>query len=261
MQNLQSLKDLSSSPRKSFTNSPVLPVLTGLFLWLKADEITGLNDTNPITTWADSSTEGNDATQATAGNRPIYRTSIINSLPAVRFTNLADGSDPTNRKFFALPTNAFSAFTEGEIFWVGVVDADPPGDQYQNTFLNFGNYAQEFNDNEVYPFTDGNMYNGFGSSARKNAYWATGGVLDSWHIYDIWSAANDWGMNLDNVNKFTTATNTVSFRSDCRIGRDSSSVETFGLQGYIAEMILYNRKVTPTERTDIYDYLAAKYAI
>ena len=59
--------------------------ISGLKLWLKADAITGLSDGDPVTTWSDSSGQGNDATQSTAGQKPLYKTAIQNSLPAVRF--------------------------------------------------------------------------------------------------------------------------------------------------------------------------------
>src|SRR3990167_3932393 len=63
--------------------------ISGLQLWLKADAITGLNDGDSVTTWTDSSGNSNDATQSTAANKPIYKTSIINSKPVLRF----DGSN------------------------------------------------------------------------------------------------------------------------------------------------------------------------
>jgi len=52
--------------------------------WLKADAISGLSDTDPVTTWTASS--GTNATQTTSTNKPTYKTGIYNSLPTVRFT-------------------------------------------------------------------------------------------------------------------------------------------------------------------------------
>lgn len=72
------------------TNAGFLPSdIAGLKLWLKADAITGLADGASVATWADSSGSGNDATQSTAGYRPIYKTGIVNGLPVVRL----DGAD------------------------------------------------------------------------------------------------------------------------------------------------------------------------
>lgn len=63
--------------------------ISGCKLWLKADFITGLNDGDALATWPDASGNGNDTTQATLGNKPLYKTNIINSLPSVKF----DGTD------------------------------------------------------------------------------------------------------------------------------------------------------------------------
>lgn len=54
--------------------------------WLDAASITGLNDGDPVTTWQDKSPNAYHLTQATATNRPTYRTNVQNGLAAVRFT-------------------------------------------------------------------------------------------------------------------------------------------------------------------------------
>lgn len=63
--------------------------LPSLIAWYDADAITGLSDTDSVTTWSDESGNGWDLGQATAGNKPTYRTGILNSKPVVRF----DGTD------------------------------------------------------------------------------------------------------------------------------------------------------------------------
>ncbi len=63
--------------------------ITGLRIWLKADAITGLVNNDPVATWTDSSGNGFNVTQATGSKKPLYKTSILNGLPVVRF----DGTD------------------------------------------------------------------------------------------------------------------------------------------------------------------------
>lgn len=58
-------------------------------VWLKADAIPGLADGAAIASWADSTGNGNNATQATGAKQPLYKTAIVNSKPVVRF----DGTD------------------------------------------------------------------------------------------------------------------------------------------------------------------------
>ncbi len=63
--------------------------IAGLKLWLKAD-LLALVDGDPVGTWPDSSGNANNATQATSGFRPVYKTGIVNGLPAVKFDGVDD---------------------------------------------------------------------------------------------------------------------------------------------------------------------------
>lgn len=84
------------------------PDIAGLQLWLKAYEITGLSDGDPVTTWEDSHTSNNDFTQATAAKKPTYQTNEINGLAVVRF----DGTDDI------LTAANFLSATAGTVFAV-----------------------------------------------------------------------------------------------------------------------------------------------
>jgi hypothetical protein len=66
--------------------------VSGLVLWLKADSL-ALSDGQAVSTWTDSSSAGNNATTASGGTSPTYKTNIQNGLPAVRFnaSNPGDG--------------------------------------------------------------------------------------------------------------------------------------------------------------------------
>lgn len=52
-------------------------------LWLRADAITGLSDGDDVPTWEDCSGQGNDFTGAVA--KPTYETNAMNGRPVVRF--------------------------------------------------------------------------------------------------------------------------------------------------------------------------------
>lgn len=68
-------------------NLLITPVgsIPGLKLWLKADAITGLNDGAVVTTWNDSSSNNNNATQSNEGYKPVYKTNIVNGKPVLQF--------------------------------------------------------------------------------------------------------------------------------------------------------------------------------
>lgn len=90
--------------------------LTGGVCIVRADKITGLNNDDAVTTWADLSGNNNSPTQGgAAGYKPTYKTNILNTtLPVVR----GDGGD-TLQKAFTLnqPCTIFCVFkilTEGD---------------------------------------------------------------------------------------------------------------------------------------------------
>lgn len=68
---------------------------TAILAWFKADAGIGVTDGQGIPTWADQSGNGRHATRATAGEQPIYSTSIAGGGPAVRFTTASKGLDIT----------------------------------------------------------------------------------------------------------------------------------------------------------------------
>lgn len=70
------------------TNSALTPAsFSGLRAWWKADSLS-LSDTDPVSTWLDSSGNGRSVT-GTGTTRPLYRTNQYNGLPTVRY----DGSN------------------------------------------------------------------------------------------------------------------------------------------------------------------------
>lgn len=102
--------------RRGISTAPWTPANLGVSLvsWLKADAIVGKNDGDAISGWADSSGNGKDATNATGAEQPLYKTSVVNGLPVVRFDGVDDDltitapglSKPCTVAFVARLTNA-----------------------------------------------------------------------------------------------------------------------------------------------------------
>ena len=59
------------------------PDIDGCTLWLDASQITGKNDGDSVSTWTDLSTSG--ANVSAANGYPVYKTNILNGLPALKF--------------------------------------------------------------------------------------------------------------------------------------------------------------------------------
>jgi hypothetical protein len=70
--------------------------VSGLLAWFRADSLT-LNDGDGVSSWTDSSGNGNTATRATVAEQPTYASdSIPGGGPVVRFRTASKGLDITN---------------------------------------------------------------------------------------------------------------------------------------------------------------------
>lgn len=85
-----------------------------LEFWWKADSFS-LADNDPIgavgVEWQDQSVNNRDATQPTAGKRPLFKTNIFGSLPAIRFDGVDDSLN--------FPVKVFAASSELTFLIVG----------------------------------------------------------------------------------------------------------------------------------------------
>lgn len=108
------------------------PYTTNLELQLDARDITGLSDGDSVTTWADSSAAGSDATQSNASYKPVYKTNIIGTNPVVRFS----GSNA--RSLYGSFSGSWTGYSGATIFMLSqFVEAN--GASYGGVFnLNYG---------------------------------------------------------------------------------------------------------------------------
>lgn len=226
--------------------------VSGLVLWLRGDRglFTDTAGTTPVATagdavalWKDQSGLGNNYSQSTSGNRPAWQTSVVNSQHIVRF----DGSNDT------LTGPSFSSLTAGEIFAVVKNDTDPPVIA-KSGLWEFGTDANPSH----YPFTDSIIYDSFGTTARKKTV-NPAPALTSPRLYNVVSRSGEWTSFLDGTQIFTTATNTVGFPTTTYIG--SNPTPDRFLDGDIAEVILYNKKLSAAEKTNVKAYIAARYGL
>lgn len=223
--------------------------ITDLQLFLAAhldDNI--YNDNDAVNVWPDHSGNDNDFEQSVAASQPVFKTSVVNGLDVIRW-------DGTNDNLVgpAVMTGA----TEGEIFIVVKVDNDPPGAGAQTGLWDFS--ASDFATH--YPLNGtGQVFDAWGTTVRKTTI-NPATSLAAFHVYNVVSAAGEWTSrwNGGGVDTFTTAVNTVTFRTDPKLGM--SLTGAFFLDGDIAEVIVYSRELTGGERDAIEAYLGAKYNI
>lgn len=205
--------------------------VSNLYYWFKADALS-LNDGDAVTTWTDSSGSARNATQATASAKPTFKTSILNGKPVVRF----DGGDSLATASATL-TQPFTTFI---VTRASVV-------KNQIRFLMGSNYI--YNDT-----TSGASLYGGGT-----AFTFTSNVLQ-WNVWDYVSS----GASSDvTVNGGTPTTgnpgSTGMSGTAARIGDHTSG--GFGLEGDIAEIIVYTAALSSADREKIRRYLSEKYGI
>lgn len=193
----------------------------------------------------DKSGNSRHATQSDSALRPVRKNSQFGSLGAIRF----------DADHWVLPN--FLAGASGEVFYVCKHDADPsPSGANAGPLVgNFGSAGLS----SVQPWTDGNIYEAFGSTTRHSCGNPVPSLANL-HILHMSSQANLWFIRVNNSSLFSTATNTVGWRSDPQIGRDNVQ-GIWWFIGLMAEIIFIQSTLTETQRTDTANYLAAKWGI
>lgn len=215
----------------------------GLSAWWKADAITGLADGGAVSTWNDSSGNGNNA-GGSGDARPLYRTNQVNGLPAVDF----DGTDDW--------LNASSAPTHGnEQTLLAVVRLDAIGSLMMiRGAVGGGGISMDV-------ATTGAL--GLGISAQAHTVVSgTTMTTGTWYILTgSVSASNDWMRARVNGSQTQAAwTGTATTARGTRISNDT--VNAAGkLNGQIAELISYQALRSDAEILALEDYLATKYGL
>jgi hypothetical protein len=82
-------------------------------------------------------------------------------------------------------------------------------------------------------------------------------ALDQYHLYNVSTKAGEWISRLNGAEHFRSAANTVGWDSSPSIGWNGGSEY---LRGDIAEILIYNKVLTSSEREAVGSYLARKYA-
>lgn len=242
--------------------------VAGLVVWLQADAISGLTDTATISVWNDSSGQSNNAFQATAANRPLYRnTAGSNGMPWVEFQS-------ANLQYLDLAE--FMTFTDPTVIIVGaaIVGAN------QMFFSDYGGaIPARFNigvdaTNAIFPIiqestVDGgtDIYGGSVIAANVSGTVATPSIMSLTKT----GTASNFYVDGTQINGPTTASdatynNATTYDGTTgvdnpRIGKRSLNALNEHLNGAIYEILIYNNSLSATDRARIECYLSRKYSI
>ncbi len=224
----------------------------GLQLWLKGDAGLTLNG-SAVSQWADQSGAGRNALQATAASQPLRVLNAVNGKPAIQF----DGTN--DFMTFTLPVNGLSGMT---IALVGACTADRTGGSTQaenaavfwNETASWGTvYLSPFQTNVKFRFgtTQTNNKPAWTRPASIGSSYSTtisvkNGATDSLYV--------DGAQVLSQGGKLGTI---AACRDTGNLGRGFNDTTYF--PGLIAEVLVYNRALSDSERQGLQDYLAARY--
>lgn len=226
--------------------------VSGLVQWLDASAL-GLSNNDPVATWTDSSSNGNDATAVLTTNQPTYKASALNGQPAVQFVS-AGQFDTTNSDYLntTFSSTVAQPFT---IFWVGQMNGNHPtaATDYFFDGTTSGNRVTVATNFSGTDETDFGMYAGVGfSTTFTRSQW------QQWHLYtaEFNTTASDLlvdGGTLSSGN--AGATSLSALRYGARY-----NAQHF-LDGYLAEVIIYDHSLTPAELNIVGGYLEDKYGL
>lgn len=232
--------------------------------WFRGDAITGLADTNPVSSWIDSSGNGNHAVQATGLDQPLYRTNIVNGLPVVRFDGVSDflespysASDDPNTIhqtiFTVFRTN--NAGTIQMIVWQGSGSANGWGPEFE-IHSNIGNGLLAVN------FVGAAVGGQNGEPGSVISFTDTTNFHILTTIFTNLRTIPIVSVSLDGGAFVTTSSNggdeIQGWIGSTRIGRPGVATRFF--TGDIAEVLIFDSDMT--EETDrVISYLKMKYNI
>lgn len=225
--------------------------LAGLQAWYDADDLIDPADSE-LASWPDRMGSFNASRTSAAGTGALLRYSAIGGKKAVEFRGFASAGK------YTMSSSLMSGATSGSFYAVMLCDADPPGlDQ------NGGGVLSEFTSssgNSHHPFSDGNIYEAFGTSSRKTVGNPTPS-LTSARIYNTDSAASNFRARLDGTQIFSTTSNTVSFGTKTRsLGWSDGSTDTY-YDGKVGEVLIYNSVLAQADREKVEGYLAHKFGL
>ena len=228
--------------------------------WFKADAL-ALSDAAAVASWTDSSAGAQHAVQATGSLQPTFKTSIVNSLPIVRFDGVRYLTSPFHPKNTLQPKSNGSATSIFVVMKpassgvatnapIGTDDPSGKGIEFRTTaldeILTIHESTQVFTPNTPAITGIASSFHviGFAASERyNNGAW--GAVI----------TINGTPTTLSSVASTAVMTATGNFL----LGRAANGTDHF--TGDIAEVIVYNGTLTATDRKAVEAYLGSKYAI
>jgi len=277
----EALKRAGTWPRNRVT---VLPVMTGLQLWLDADDSTTLYGATTggslvaadggVARWEDKSGNARHATQSTSANRPARKTAIQGGLDVLRF----DGSNDSLSVASSTATFAFLHASNATVFIVYKPNGANPDALYSlidncRNGVTVTGYTLFYDDRSVVPRNDRIVSAGglnadnfvtvsADSFSPANTFVCITNVIKG----QDGTAANRSRLykngTIDAAVNTGTGSTTGNATYDLKLGAAYTwTDDTNFLNGDYAEIIMYDTALSDTNRAAVEAYLLAKWGI
>jgi hypothetical protein len=233
--------------------------------WLKANAgtftdngITPAADGQNVQQWSDQSAIANHTRQTTAGHKPVFRTNIINGNPVLRFSSdqfldglAAPGIGPTESfyMFLVFKQNSYVAGGTGDGNGTFIVDRTTATNNLTSfKIVNTDKFFyQKRND------TGGSLTGPVSITAAPTN---TFSLVDYFRNVGV-----NYGIHINGRLDVTSGGDSENITGPTiRLGRHATTTNG-GLNGDLAEAIIYDANLTATDRNRIESYLALKYGI
>ena len=232
---------------------PISIPSSGLQLWLLANVGVGVSATG-IPVWGDQSGLGNNAVQSVDATQPSLSSLATNGQPAVHFVQ-------SKSQYLSLPPLLANS-SAGEVFVVVRATSATGGTGNAYTF---GNYGTVLLPGTVPP----SITDGFMSSHPITVSLPSGTSLTSFNLYNTTGSTGQWAARLNggflygSVGGENATTSTVAADENGTVllgaiySPGLASLSYFS--GDIAEVIVYNRNLSDSERLVVGQYLQGRY--
>ena len=228
------------------------PVTSGLVGWFDAQDIDGdgLTNDNPadaahVPTWIDKSSAGNDLT-STSGSQPLYKVGTLNGKNIIDFIG---GAQFLSASSSTLNMTSATIFAVRDAPFSTALVSIAPGSTIDNEFLIYTK--------TIYHHSSFNNSESLGHDAVPSGFFVQAAVFGT--------TPTDLQNFIDGVastqSSVTTNSPTNYTEQDRRISIGGRNDGNTLFPGDIAEVLIYNRKLSAGELNQVGYYLADKYGI
>lgn len=248
-------RTLLESYQQSLNPWPSAPVSSGLRVWYRADLGVVKDAGNKVSQWADLSGSGFHVTQATASRQPVWSVSGLGSKPAVDFdgtstvlkSSLADlqqGSDDLT--VIAVLAPAATQLVGASPFDTGLEEYHGLGIEQRNAATNQYQLRWMGSAGSWYGHSERVVINASAGHGQVLAFVKNAGVQNAY---------------LNGLLQGSEETGTAMLPTNSRIGIGAANTDQKYYHGQVAEILVYNRALSDTERAQVEAAIAARYGL